>query len=272
MAKKSTSFKLDDRHLDVLDTKARELGVGKSEFLRNLLDSNQKVQLNSKGVLSEEIKNTRNLNFNEITIAILTSLRREYDTTINKKKPLSSIRGFAAKHDFQSSVVKSTLEQLVRTELLIKQESKKGKLQYCWTYQGVTAFPEYAPISTDDNSLISGSAMGALSRMLGEYDDVVKHLSQILNVDYTVSNSTVRFFLFSYEWYLNWLREVIFPITDVNDNFDLTYYRAQMVDYLLILITNYGHEWEDWKSGKMLDLKMISQKILNYKRKETTLT
>lgn len=272
MTKKVTSFKLDDRHFEILDTKSKELGIGKSEFLRNLLDSNHKVQLySSGGDLAKETKNARNLNYNEITITILEALRREYDTTINPKKPLSTIRRFATKYDFKPSMVQSTLEQFVRNEIMITQKSKQGKTQYLWTYMGITAFPEYAPIAVDDNSLIAGSSENALAGMLGSYVDLVDYLVQVLNIDKHTADSTVRFFLANYQWYFNWLREMIFPITGVNPELNFSYCRTQMIDYLSILITNYGYSWDDWKTEEILDLKMILQRILEFKKRENTL-
>ena len=272
MSKKGTSFKLDDRHFEILDTKSRELGVGKSEFLRNLIDSHHKVQLYaSEGDLSKKTKNVRNLNYNEITISVLQALRREYDTTINKKKSLTTIKGFATKYDFEPSTVKSILKQLVRNKTMIIQKSEQGKEQFVWTYMGIVASAEYAPLSVDDNALISGSSIDTIIGMLGEYDEVVNYLSQVLSVDEFTANSTVRFFLSSYQWYFNWLREMAFPITGVNEELDLNYYRTQMIDYLLMLITNYGYSWDDWKTGKTLDLKVIFQKILEFKKREGNL-
>lgn len=272
MTKKGTSFKLDERHFEIIDTKSKEFGIGKSEFLRNILDSYQKVQLySSEEDESQETHNARNLNYNEIAIAILKALQREYDDTITTKKPISSIRGFAKKYDFKPSVVKSMLNQFVRTEIMTIEKNKQGKEQFLWTYKGVIVFPEFAPISTNEHSLISGSAVDALIGILGEYDDVVNYLSQTINIDETTADSALRFFLASYKWYFNWLRELVFPITGVNTELDFSYYRTQMIDYLLILISNYGNDWEDWKTGNKLDLKEIFQKILEFKKRESNL-
>jgi hypothetical protein len=273
MTKKVTSFKLDDRHFEIIDTKSKEFGIGKSEFLRNILDSYQKVQLySSEGDESQETHNARNLNYNELTVSILKALQREFDDTINTKKPISSIRGFSKKYDFKPTVVKSTLNQFVRNEIMTVEKTKQGKEQFLWTYKGIVVFPEFAPVSTNDDSLISGSAVNALEVILGEYDDVVNYLSQTLNIDEVMANSTIRFFLASYKWYFNWLRELVFPITGVNTDLDVSYYRTQMIDYLLMLSTNYGNSWEDWKTKRALDLKLISQKILEYKANEGNLT
>lgn len=271
MTKKSTTIKLDDRHIEILETRSRQFGVKKSEYLRSLIDAEHRSQIN-QGVddLSIETINARNLSFNEITLAIIKALTREFDTTINKNNRLSTIRGFAKKYDFKPNVVKSILNQLVKNGIFTT-KSNNGVASYQWTYLGIVAFPEYAPIDTKDEGLVSGCSCDALSGMLGEYVDVIDHLSTILNIDKSNANSLLRFFLRNYVGYFNWLREIIFPLTGVNDSLDHSYYRNQMIDYLLMLIPNNGFEWEDWKTGKTLNLKEIFHKMLDHKKSESSL-
>jgi len=272
MTKKATSVKLDDRHVEILETRSRQFGIKKSEYIRSLIDADHRSQINSTDDdLALKTTNVRNLYFNEITLAIIKALTREFDTTKNKKKQVSTIRGFAKKYDFKPNVVKSVLSQLVKNGIFVTPRSKNGSTNYLWTYLGVTAFPEYAPIDTKDEGLVSGCSCDALSGMLGEYVDVVDHLSTILNIDKSNADSLLRFFLRNYVGYFNWLREVIFPLTGVNDSLDNSYYRNQMIDYLLMLIPNHGFEWKDWKTDKMLNLKEIFHKILDHKKLESDL-
>jgi hypothetical protein len=265
MSKRGTSFKLEQRHLEILETKARELGIGKSEYLRNLIDHDHKTILNSETRdLTIETKNARNLSLNEINLIVIKSLTREFDPTVNAQKPLNTIRGFAKKYDLKSIEVEGILNQLVRNGILTIKKNKSGKQGYQWTYLGIVALPEYAPVDDDDRNLISGSAIGAISGMLGEYEEIVDYLCDILNIEKNKADSIIRFFLFNYVGYLEWLREIIFPITGVNDQLDHKYYRDQMVDYLLILIRN-SQKWKDWKTDEILDMKDIQRRILKYR-------
>lgn len=272
MSKKGTSFKLDPRHIEILDTNAKQLEISKSEYLRNLIDAVQKTSLNSKTEdLAIETKNARVHFFNETTLTVANALTREFDLIKNKKKPLRSIPRFAAKYDLNLTLVKGVLNQLVKNNILVI-ESESQKTSYRWTYMGVAALPEYAPIDTDNKSLIRGSTLGALSGMLGDYDDVVDHLSTVLNIEKEKADLLVRFFLQNYVSYFSWLREVIYPITGVNEKLDHGYYRTQMIDFLLTLISNNDYIWNDWKSEQVLDLKEIFKKILDYKKLESELT
>jgi len=269
MSKRGTSFKLETRHLEILETKARELGIQKSEYLRNLIDSDHKTMLNSKSEdLTVETKNARTLSSNEIILTVIKALTREFDTRKNKKKPLDSIRGLAKKYDLKPVVVQGILDQLVRNRLLITKKSKTGKQCYQWTYMGIVALPEYVPLDDEGKNLVSGSIIGALGGMLGDYDDIVNYLYEILNVEEEKAGTITRFFLENYVGYFNWLREIVFPITGVNSQLDHKYYRSQMINYLLMIIINSGTKWKDWKSGKILDLKNILKRILEYKMKE----
>lgn len=267
MSKRGTSFKLEPRHLEILETKARELGIGKSEYLRNLIDYDHKPILNSENKdLTIETKNARNSSFNEMSLTVIRALTREFDPTKNPQKPLNTIRGFAKKYDLKPVEVEGVLNQLVRTGILITKKTKSSRRGYQWTYLGIVALPEYAPVDEGDRNLISGSSIGAISGMLGEYEDIVNYLCKILNLEKNKADSLVRFFLFNYVGYLEWLREIIFPITGVNDELDHKYYRDQMVDYLLILIRN-SPKWKDWKTDEILDMKDIQRRILEYRMK-----
>lgn len=266
MSKRGTSFKLETRHVEILETKARELGIAKSEYLRNLIDLDHKIMLNSKTRdLLTETKNARISSFNEITISVIKALTREFDTIKNTKTPLNSMRGFAKKYDFKPAIVKGILNQLIRNGILTTNKLKSGKEGYQWTFLGITALSEYAPIDDDGEHFISGSVVGALEGMLGRFDDIVNYLVEILRIEEKKANSLMRFFLGNYVGYFNWLREIIFPVTGVNNELDHNYYRDQMVDYLLILILNSEKKWKDWKTVEILDLTDIKQRILEYK-------
>ncbi len=269
MAKVIRSFRLEERQDEVLRTRTKMLGVKQSEYIRSLIDADQRVPLRAQYEdMTQRTINARSLSLSEITIAVIEALRRENDTTRNKKRPAKSIQRFALKYDFQVKVVKDVLAQLVRNGILITEETDSGKTKYLWTYLGVAALPEYAPIGTAEDSLVSGSACGALAGLLGDYDEMGEFLASILEMDKVKADMLLRFFLQNYEGYFAWLRELIFPLTGVHPTTDQNFYRNQMLDYILTIISNYGDKWQDWKTNDVLNLREIALQITEYKTKQ----
>jgi DNA-binding HxlR family transcriptional regulator len=266
MAKKVHSVRLEDRHEDALQTRTRMLGLNEGEYIRALIDADQRTVLGGQdGDLVNKMINMRNLSLNEITLRVIEALTREFDTRRNKKRSVRTFRKFASKYDIPHKTVSEILKQLVRNEIFIVEEKQAGKISYQWTYLGVTSFPEYAPIITEEDSLISGSVCGALAGILGDYDDIIVFLSSSLKIEENKADLLMKFFLQNYVGYFTWLREVSFPITGVCDPIVFGYYRNQMLDYLLALISNYKSEWKDWETNEVLNLEEIALKIMEYK-------
>ncbi len=265
MAKRVHSVRLEDRQEEVLRTRTKILGVSQGEYIRSLIDADHRAAIRAPdGNLANRTINVRNSLLNEITLAVIEALTREFDDT-KSKKPVKTLRRFASKYELPFKTVKAVVEQLIRNEIFITEEKEPHKIKYAWTYLGVTAFPEYAPISTAEDTLVSGSACGALAGILGEYDDIIKFLTAVLQIEENKADLLMRFFLQNYVGYFTWLREVSFPVTGVCDPIVFEYYRNQMLDYLLALISNYDSEWKDWKTNETLKLKEIAVKLMEHK-------
>jgi DNA-binding MarR family transcriptional regulator len=131
--------------------------------------------------------------------------------------------------DFHSMV--KALKKLERRGLVTstREQGRRRQIRYSWTYLGVMLLPDLAPV---------GPRAGLISKVLGDWTEVVGYLSQQLQL----TNEEATFLLnrilkLSYE-FLNWLREeAILRKGSIPDLGNLDFYREQLLNFSAYLFT-----------------------------------
>ncbi len=231
MVKQRQSFTIDIAQLDIMRERYKTLGMTKSEYIRTMIERDLLLEWQAGGPEdAARWKKTRQTILSTPSlVAVLRTMKREFDSKETDTQPSSGLKDFSAKYGLSPNEVLEAMRRLTRAEVFIKEEDGN----YSWTHKGVLLLPEFAPLVDKGGGFIVGSVAGALSTFVGDYDEFVAFVSKGLKVTAGLGDQAVRFLLNFAVEYLIWLMDFVFPLTGIPEMNDVNSWREHSLSFLL---------------------------------------
>lgn len=158
----------------------------------------------------------------------MEAIKREYGEVKSGKKP-NNLDNLCEKTGFDKKIVYADLESLVKLNII----GKGDKDDYCWTNEGILTIPEYAFKVPTDCTFLTGDVATLMNKMFGDYWETVQFIKDALKISKKKANEAFKIVLGEHILFLKWLRDHAFDMTGIPELNDVTYYRKQMMNFLL---------------------------------------